>query len=226
LWSIAEEYYGSGKYWPIMARINDISLMENKNVLIKVGDQIMVPEKTWYETDEVLDIIRNSVYKDKINTMQTYINEEFGYSIQYPGLWVLNKAGEGNTQYSFAREKRLHMIELLGPTYQPRMNSYSDKPVHVIVWVFDNSQDSNLRDFVKDHDFVNRIGTFKIEELNNGGFYLTDGSICYFQCLNHIFFSKDDKIYTLTFPILDYVKEANEQFYNELKSVIDSFDFL
>lgn len=217
LWSISEQYYGDGDQWALIARINDIELLENKSILIESGQIIKIPRKGWYETNEVAQNLRTIVHSGEFDEVAVYINQEYNYQLKYPGLWIT----EDKT-----RTNAIHGKRLLGPTIHLRMNSFQQQMSYVDIEVYDNSADMTLEQFLLDNRYADSYRLkekLSTEPFKNGGIFIEGGTICSYWCAQHIVFFKNDKIYILSFPVLDWLKEDEEDVYGEIQFILDEF---
>ena len=222
LWSIAEQYYGSGDQWALIARLNDIELLPNKSILIEPGQIIKIPHKGWYETDEVAQNLRTIVHSGEFNKTITYQNQEYEYQLNYPGFWIIE---------DIERLGSLHGKRVLGPTINIRMNSFSPQPSYVDILIYDNTQKMTLEEFLIDKKYASKVSTKKegilTKPFGNGGILLGNGTLCTSTfCDEHIAFFKDDNIYMVSFPVLDWLKEDVESVYNEIQYILNEFTLL
>ncbi len=218
-WSLAETYYGRGDQWALIARLNDIELLPNANILLKVGQIIRVPRRGLSDTTEVAQELRTIVHSGELNKTQIYTNNEFGYQLSYPGTWVLKD--------QVVSSGVLHTKLLQGPTIQLRMHSFIDQSSDVTIAVYDNTSHTELKQFFLDHNLVEpsavEMGHFSMKLFKKGGFLVTDGTKCSSFCVNYLAYVKGDKVYLLTFPVLSWVQADNPAVYNDLQFILDGF---
>tara|TARA_Y100000310_G_C20530556_1_gene738221 strand:- start:59 stop:1108 length:1050 start_codon:yes stop_codon:yes gene_type:complete len=227
LWTIAEEYYGSGDQWALIARLNEIELLSNKSILIDAGQIIKIPRKGWYETDEVAQNLRGIVHSGEFNKTITYTNDEYGYQVTYPGFWILKDGkSEGTLNIKGALNKKV----ILGPTIHLRMQSFVQQPADVEIAVYDNATGMTLEEFLIDKDYASKytieIGNLTTEPFANGGTLITAGTSCGLYCHERLVFFENSKIYFLSFPVLWSLEEDEKLVYKELLGILNSFDFI
>ncbi|GEM_PF-4326382 len=218
LWSLAEKYYSSGDQWALIARLNDIKLLPNKSILIEPGQIIKVPRKGWYESNEVAENLRTLVHSGEFNKTITYTNEEYHYQIKYPGFWILQ---------DMTKQGALYSKRLLGPTIHLRMHSFSQQPAEVKIAIYDNTTNMTLEEFLIDKRYADKYpienGDLSTKSFTHGGILIDGGTACYDYCNDHLVFFKNNKIYILSFPVLQWLKQDEESVYNELQSILNGF---
>ena len=148
LWSIAVEYYGEGYYWPLLARDN--SLEESEGIPnIYAGDELIVSSRDSFDID-YLEQLRVSFYADEFQDTIKIINNDFGYSIEYPGNWIAgipeNQEYDINARYY---KSHVHKQGIMGPDYR-QSYSIDNKwlPAFVDIYIHDNTAGMDVYDFI------------------------------------------------------------------------------
>lgn len=227
LWSIAEDFYSSGMYWPVIARMNDgIRLSSQKNVLIEEGSILFIPKLSgWYDSSDVLSHVRNVIKEGMLYQKVKYKNKEYSYEFYYPSHWLkFDSVGD------YYLPGAIQSMKVVGPSQYPWMNSYDNRPTEVIVAVYKGTDSFDINRFLVNAAYIGeytlKSGHVVTKESADGGISIESGQRCAFICPRYKIYFRNNTIYSLIYPNLDDLREYNEKLFLETAEIIESFEFI
>lgn len=223
LWSIAEDNYGDGKYWSVIATANRLD-QSNGIPSIQAGDELLLPSLSSrgdlsYLTPEEINSMREAFHSVGFDNKITFTNSDYLYKVEYPGNWIVSKDyPSGN------RDGLLSQWSIIGPGYrkEPSGNLWRQSVVNINI--YNNSDHKNLNEFVLDKNISQQpiidVGHFRTKDWGNDGFLVTDG---YVTDNEHLLFFKNDLVYDVSFTPFFIAERADATLYQEIKDIVDSF---
>ncbi|RJQ35310.1 LysM domain-containing protein [Candidatus Parcubacteria bacterium] len=214
LWTMAEEYYSSGCYWPLLADNSGLNTL-NGMPEISTGDAIYVFPFSFFHQDQINEF-RKIYQVENTEEKFTIINEEYGYEINYTVCWEPSETNikEGIEYYNGDRLKILAPI----PAKEPR----GIRSAYVYVNIYNNDSYDSIEEFVvgagiRSQDDVDK-GYIHYEEKDDGSFLLTPTTES-----KHLIFFKDDFVYDIVYQTHHSVDDITEQ---EMLDIVNSFKFI
>lgn len=223
LWTMADEYYGQGYFWPLVAENSGMDYSDGIPEIAE-GDELYFLPFEDFDIDR-LEELRRDFHEKNTEEIFTINNNDFSYSIDYPSCWKIGSSDNLDKNY-------IHRQIIKGPIYRVGGKSGQyHKDSFVNISVYDNRNNMDFTEFIIDKGYTDSMvidsvvssGSSISEEWDNGGILMING---YYNDTQHLLFFKNNLVYDISFTPLYKVKIVDQILYQEILNIINSFKFI